>query len=424
MSDQTTDGPLPEPAPKGRRAAMGFIFVAVVLDMVALGIIIPVLPRLIQSFAGGDAAAAARYIGWFAAAWALMQFFASPVLGALSDHFGRRPVLLISMFGLALDYMAMALAPNLFWLFLGRLVSGVTAATFATANAYIADITPPAERAARFGVLSVAFGIGFILGPALGGVLGDIDPRLPFWAAAGLTLANALYGLFVLPESLPKALRRPFSFKLANPIGSFALYRSSSTLLALGAVVFLYYLAHQVLQSTVVPYVDYRYGWSAKMVGVSMALVGVGSIVVQGLVVRPFVARFGERGALLFGLISGGIGFAIYGYAATGALYLSAIPIFAFMGLVGPGFQGLMSRMVSPSEQGRLQGANMGLMAIASLVGPILFTEVFARTLGPWRHWAPLGAPLYLAGGMMAAALVIALGARLQAAVEPRPATG
>jgi DHA1 family tetracycline resistance protein-like MFS transporter len=155
-----------------------------------------------------------------------------------------------------------------------------------------------------------------------------------------------------------------------------------------------------------------------------MALVGVGSIVVQGLVVRPFVARFGERGALLFGLISGGIGFAIYGYAATGALYLSAIPIFAFMGLVGPGFQGLMSRMVSPSEQGRLQGANMGLMAIASLVGPILFTEVFARTLGPWRHWAPLGAPLYLAGGMMAAALVIALGARLQAAVEPRPATG
>jgi DHA1 family tetracycline resistance protein-like MFS transporter len=419
MTDQTEGAP----APKGRSAALSFVFVAVMLDMIALGVIIPVLPRLIQDFTHGDAAAAARYIGWFAAAWALMQFFASPILGALSDRFGRRPVLLISMFGLAIDYVIMATAPNLFWLFLGRLISGVTAATFATANAYIADITPPRERAARFGILSVAFGIGFIFGPAMGGVLGDIDPRLPFWAAAGLTFANALYGLLVLPESLPKALRRPFSFKLANPVGSFALYRSSQAMLALGAVVFLYYLAHQVLQSTIVPYVDYRYGWNAKMVGVSMALVGVGSIVVQGLVVRPFVARFGERGALLCGLVSGATGFAIYGYAPNGTLYLCAIPIFAFMGLVGPGFQGLMSRMVSPSEQGRLQGANMGLMAIASLVGPILFTEVFARALGPWRHWAPLGTPLYLAGAMMLAALLIALGARVRNAAEPQPAT-
>ncbi|HEY3695111.1 TCR/Tet family MFS transporter [Phenylobacterium sp.] len=422
MTD-TSEG-APEPAAGRRRAALGFVFFAVMLDMIAMGVVIPVLPRLIQAFTHGEAAAAARYIGWFAACWALMQFFASPVLGALSDRFGRRPVMLISMFGLGLDYVVMALAPNLFWLFLGRLVSGVTAATFATANAYIADITPPKERAARFGVLSVAFGIGFIFGPALGGLLGDIDPRLPFWAAAGLTFANWLYGLFVLPESLPKARRRKFSFKLANPVGSFALYRSSPGMLGLGAVVFLFYLAHQVLQSTVVPYVDYRYGWSARMVGVCLALVGVGSIVVQGGVVRPFVAKFGERGALFAGLFSGAVGFAIYGAAPTTGLFLSSIPIFAFMGLVSPGFQGLMSRMVSPSEQGRLQGANMGLMAIASLIGPILFTEVFAHAIGPWRHWAPLGAPFYVACALMVAAMAISLGVRPRDVPEAEPAGG
>jgi DHA1 family tetracycline resistance protein-like MFS transporter len=424
MTDGPGGHPSPDLAPRGRRAALGFVFFAVMLDMIAMGVVIPVLPRLIQDFTHGEAAAAARYIGWFAACWALMQFFASPVLGALSDRFGRRPVMLISMFGLGLDYVVMALAPNLAWLFVGRMVSGITAATFATANAYIADITPPKERAARFGVLSVAFGIGFIFGPALGGLLGDVNPRLPFFAAAGLTFANWLYGVFVLPESLPKAQRRKFSFKLANPVGSFALYRSSPGMLGLGAIVFLYYLAHQVLQSTVVPYVDYRYGWNAKMVGVCLALVGVGSIVVQGGVVRPFVAKFGERGALFVGLFSGAVGFAIYGAAPTTGLFLSSIPIFAFMGLVSPGFQGLMSRMVSPSEQGRLQGANMGLMAIASLTGPILFTEVFARSIGGWRHWAPIGAPFFVAGALMLLALGIAVALRPGEAAEPKPAPG
>jgi DHA1 family tetracycline resistance protein-like MFS transporter len=420
MTDLSEEAP-----PAGRRrASLGFVFLVVVLDMISMGVVIPVLPRLIQDFTHGDPAAAARYIGWFGAAWALMQFFAAPVLGALSDRFGRRPVLLISMFGLGVDYMVMALAPNLLWLFLGRMVSGVTAATFATASAYIADITPPKERAARFGILSVAFGVGFILGPALGGVLGDIDPRLPFWLAAGLAFANWLYGFFLVAESLARENRRKFSFRLANPVGSFALYRSSPTLLALGGVVFLYYLAHQVLQSTIVPYVDYRYGWSARMVGLSLAFVGVGSVVVQGLVVRPFVARLGERGALYTGLLAGATGFAIYGAAATGTVYLSAIPIFAFMGLVGPGFQGLMTRMVSPSEQGRLQGANMGLMAISSLVGPIFFTEIFARAIGPWRHWAPIGAPLYVACALMLTAFVLARGARPRDAAEPQPATG
>jgi DHA1 family tetracycline resistance protein-like MFS transporter len=392
-----------------RQAALGFVFVCVVLDMVALGIIVPVLPRLIQDFSG-DAASAARWIGWFAAAWALAQFFASPVLGGLSDHFGRRPVLLLSMAGLGLDYVFMALAPNLAWLFVGRMISGVTAATFSTANAYVADVTPPELRAARFGFLSVAFGIGFIFGPVIGGLLGSIDPRLPFWGAAGLCLLNTLYGIFVLPESLPADRRAKFSFKVANPIGSLDLYRSRPALMSLAGVIFLYYLAHQVLQSTWVPYTTYRYGWSSAMTGVSLGLVGVGSILVQALVVPRVVARFGERGALAGGLAAAAIGFTIYGATPSGWVFLAVIIPNTLMGLIGPGVQGLMSRTVTATEQGRLQGANMGLMAIASLIGPVLFTEVFARAIGSWSGWAPVGAPFYLAAALMTLGLALALG--------------
>ncbi|MDP3659021.1 TCR/Tet family MFS transporter [Phenylobacterium sp.] len=410
-SDSASERPV-----HGRPAALGFIFAAVLLDVMALGVVIPVLPRLILELTGGNAGQAARYIGWFGAVWALMQFFASPVLGALSDRFGRRPVLLLSMLGLGLDYVVMALAPTLAWLFLGRVLSGVTAATFGTANAYIADITPPDQRAARFGLLSVAFGLGFILGPAIGGLLGGLDPRLPFWVAAGLSLANALYGVFVLPESLPRSARAKFSFRMANPIGSFVLYRERRGLLLLAAIMLLYSLAHQVLQSTFVPYVDYRYGWSAQMVGLSLALVGLGSITVQGLVVRRFVARFGERVALAAGLLMAALGFTAYAAAPTTMLFLLGIPLFAFMGLVGPSMQGLMSRSVSAQEQGRLQGANMGVMSIGNLLGPILFTEVFARAIGGWRAWAPVGAPFYVAAGLMVTALLLAAATKPPAA--------
>ena len=229
------------------------------------------------------------------------------MLGGLSDHFGRRPVLLLSMGGLGLDCRVHgALAPNLAWLFVGRIISGITSASFSTANAYVADVSPPELRAARFGFLSVAFGIGFIFGPVIGGLLGSVDPRLPFWGAAGLCLLNTLYGLFVLPESLPAERRAKFSFKVANPIGSFDLYRSRPALMSLAGVIFLYYVAHQVLQSTWVPYTTYRYGWSSAMTGVSLGLVGIGSILVQALVVPRVVARFGERGALAGGTGRGG----------------------------------------------------------------------------------------------------------------------
>jgi DHA1 family tetracycline resistance protein-like MFS transporter len=408
-------------APSGRRAALGFVFVCVLLDMMALGIIVPVLPRLIQDFSG-DAASAARWIGWFAAAWALMQIFASPILGGLSDRFGRRPVLLLSMLGLGVDYVFMALAPNLAWLFVGRMISGVTAATYSTANAYVADVTPPDQRAAKFGVLSVAFGIGFIFGPAVGGLLGSVNPRLPFWGAAVLCLLNALYGFLILPESLPKTLRSPFSFKVANPVGSLDLYRSSASLSLLGGVIFLYYLAHQVLQSTWIPYTTYRYGWSPAMTGLSLALVGIGSILVQALVVPRFVARFGERAALAAGLLAAAAGFAIYGATPYGWVFLAFIIPNTLMGLIGPGVQGLMSRRVSATEQGRLQGANMGLMAIASLIGPILFTEIFARAIGSWSSWAPVGAPFYLASGLMALGLFLALGLPVESRSADLPA--
>jgi DHA1 family tetracycline resistance protein-like MFS transporter len=401
----------------GRRAALGFIFVCVLLDMVALGVVIPVLPRLIQDFTG-DAASAARYIGLFAAIWALMQFFASPVLGALSDRFGRRPVLLLSMAGLGLDYLVMALAPNLAWLFVGRVISGVTSATYSIANAYVADVTPPDQRAARFGFLSVAFGIGFIAGPALGGLLGGVDPRLPFWGAAALTLANALYGLLVLPESLPRERRAAFSLKLANPVGSFDLYRARPGLLALAGVLALHYLSHQVLQSTWVPYTSFRYDWSPRLTGVSLALVGLASIVVQALIVPRAVARLGERGTLVTGLSLAALGYAAFAWAPTTTAFMAVILPFGLMGLVSPGLQGLMTRAVAETEQGRLQGANTGVMAITGLVGPLIFTEVFADAIGRWAAWAPVGAPFYLAAVLETAGLALALSA-VRAATRP-----
>ncbi len=243
---------------------MAFIFVTILLDMLALGLIMPILPKLVESFVDNDTASAARIFGLFGTAWALMQFFFSPILGGLSDRFGRRPVVLLSNFGLALDYVLMALAPSLIWLFVGRVISGITSASVSTAFAYIADITPPERRAAVFGKIGAAFGAGFILGPALGGLLGGIDPRLPFWVAAGLSFANALYGLLILPESLPPDRRSPFRWRSANPIGALHLLRSNRVLAGLSVANFFAQLAHVVLPSTFVLYATYRYGWDTS----------------------------------------------------------------------------------------------------------------------------------------------------------------
>ncbi len=403
---------LEAPSRAPRRPGVGFVFVVVVLDMMTVGITAPVLPGLITGLLHGNAAKAAGYFGLFAAIWAVMQFFASPIIGSLSDHFGRRPVLLASMFGLAADYVVMALAPTIGWLFIGRVISGITSATSSTANAYIADVTPPEERAARFGLLGAAFGIGFVVGPAVGGLLALVDPRLPFWGAAAVCFGNGLYGLFVVPESLAPEHRSPFSFRVANPVGSLDLYRSAAGLFSLAGVIFIYYLAHQVLQSTWALYGAYRYHWRPGMIGVSLAVVGVASVVVQMFVIGRFVNRFGERGALYSGLVFGAAGFAIYGMAPTGWLFIAGIPIFSLMSLVMPGVQGLMSRGVPVNQQGRLQGANSSLMAIASMFGPLLFTQVFAHTLTTWSSFAPVGLPFYLAAALMGLALVLALSSR------------
>jgi DHA1 family tetracycline resistance protein-like MFS transporter len=398
-----------------RRAAIVFIFVTVVMDVVAMGIVIPVLPKLIESFEGGDTSSAARTYGIFMTAWGLMQFLFMPVIGALSDRFGRRPVILVSCFGLGCDYFLMALAPSLEWLFVGRVINGITAASFGTAYAYIADVAPPESRAASFGVVGAGFGLGFVLGPALGGLLGQVDPRLPFWAAGFMAILSAMYGYFILPESLPKDKRAPFKWKKANPVGSLVLLRSHPELSGLAVALFLAQFAHVVLPSVTVLYMSYRYGWSELQVGLALAAVGLSSMIVQGALVKPIVKRIGERRALVVGLAFGAAGFAIYGLAPRGDIFLIGIPVMGLWGLFTPALLALMTRHVSASEQGQLQGANSSLAAIAGLFGPATFSLVFASFIGARATLHLPGAPY-----LLACVLLLASGAIAWAATRPR----
>lgn len=391
-----------------RTATVVFIFITVVLDVLALGVVIPVLPKLIEQFMGGDTARAAEINGGFSTAWALMQFVFAPILGALSDRFGRRPVILISCLGLGLDYILMAVAPTLWWLFVGRVISGITAASFSTAGAYIADVTPQEKRAAAFGMIGAAWGLGFVVGPAVGGLLGGIDPRLPFWVAGALALANFVYGLFVLPESLPRERRAPFSWKRANPLGSLTLLRSHRELFGLAGVNALYWFAHYALPATFVLYTGHRYGWNAQTVGLTLAAVGVCNVFVQAWLVSRVVARIGERAALLLGLAAGMAGFFIYGLAPTGAWFWAGLPVFALIGLFGPALQALMTRHVSAQEQGQLQGANSSAAAVVGLLAPGGFSFVFAWSIDPAIGLHLPGAPMLMAAMVMLLAIVLA----------------
>lgn len=392
-----------------RKPAFIFVFLTVALDMLALGMIIPVLPKIVVNFAGGDTARGAEIFGIFGTVWALMQFFSSPILGAISDRFGRRPVILISNFGLGFDYILMALAPNLWWLFVGRVISGICAASISTSYAYIADVLSPEKRAGAFGMMGAAFGLGFTFGPALGGVLGNIDPHLPFWISAALSLLNGCYGLLVVPESLPRDKRTAFSWRRANPIASLKLLRSHRNLVGLATIGFLSNLSHVVLNSTFVLYAGYRYQWSERDVGFAMALVGICSMIVQGGLVRPFVKRFGERAALLCGLSAGAIGFTIFGLAPNGNIFLLGILFTTAWGMAGPASMGLMTRCVAPNEQGRLQGANSSLNGIAMLAGPTIFTHTFSLFIGPSRPMHLPGAPFLLATLLLGIALTFAV---------------
>ena len=407
--ERPTDAPKVKISAVRREAAFVFIFATVLLDMLAIGIVIPVLPKLVVDFVGGDTQQAAKIFGVFGTAWALMQFLFSPFQGSLSDSFGRRPVILISNFGVGLDYVLMALAPTLGWLLVGRVISGITAASISTAYAYVADVTPQDKRAARFGLLGAAFGAGFVLGPALGGFAGSISPRLPFWIAAGLSLANACYGLLVLPESLSRSRRAGFRWRRANPFGALALLRSHAELFGLAFVNFLGNLAHAVLPSISVLYMLYRYGSNERIVGLTLAGVGFASIIVQGAVVGPVTQRIGERAALMLGLAFGVAGFLVFALAKTDAEFWIGIPLLALWGLESPACMALMSRLVGGSEQGRLQGANSSVTGIANLFGPALFTQTFAFAIGAGRDWQLPGAPFLIATLLLALAGILAL---------------
>jgi DHA1 family tetracycline resistance protein-like MFS transporter len=406
VSEQASAGVVEAPPVGG--SAVAFIFVTILLDMFALGLIMPILPKLVESFVDNDTASAARIFGLFGTAWALMQFVFSPILGGLSDRFGRRPVVLLSNFGLGLDYVLMALAPSLIWLFIGRVISGITSASVSTAFAYIADMTPPERRAAVFGKVGAAFGAGFILGPAIGGLLGGIDPRLPFWVAAGLSFANTLYGLLILPESLPRDRRSPFRWKSANPLGALHLLRTDRVLAGLSITNFFAQLAHVVLPSTFVLYATYRYGWDTRTVGLTLAMVGICAMAVQGAGIGPIVRRIGERRALLLGLGCGAAGFLIFGAAPTGPLFWLGIPVMALWGITGAATQALMTRLVAPDQQGQLQGATASVQSVSQLLGPFLFTLIFAYFIGAQAPLKLPGAPFLLASALLVLALVIA----------------
>lgn len=383
-----------------RSAALVFIFITVVLDTIAFGIIIPVLPKLVEQFAGGDTAHAAEVYGLFGVAWGLAHFLAAPVHGALSDRFGRRPLILLSCVGLGLDYVLMALAPSLVWLFLGRVLSGMTAASFTVAGAYIADVTPPEKRAGAYGLYGAAWGLGFILGPAIGGLLGDGDPRLPFWVAAGMAFVNTVYGLFVLPESLPPQRRTAFRWRKANALGSLELLRSHHELFGLAGAGALHYLAHNVMPSVFVLYAGYRYGWGVGTVGLALAVVGALSIAVQGGLIKPVVARFGERRTMIAGFLFGAAGYLLCGMAENALWFWTALIVFEFIGFAPSALLSLMSQRVGADEQGRLQGANTGLMGIMGVVGPGLFAYAFAFGIEQDRGWTLPGIPFFIAAAL------------------------
>lgn len=407
--NETPATELKNPQPAGNRRALAFILITVGIDVVGLGIIIPVLPELIRdvSAAGssglmsmGDAALVG---GWLLFVYAFMQFFSAPVLGGLSDRFGRRPVLLVSLFALAIDYVIMALAPTLFWLFVGRILSGMAGASYVTAYAYIADISPKEKRAANFGLIGMAFGVGFVIGPAIGGLLGALDPRLPFWAAAAFCMLGVLFGLFVLPESLAPEKRRRFEIKRANPIGTLRHFWGLKPVLMLIIAGAILELAMQVYPSIWPYYTPVQFGWSTAQVGLSLAVFGAVIAIGEGLILRIVLARYGEHRVIIGSTLLSIACFAAFAVAPNGTIGYVIMVITAVSGFGSSGLQGLASNAVGESEQGELNGAVMSATAIVAFIAPPVMTGLFA-----W--FTREDAPLYLPGApFVLAALITAL---------------
>jgi len=387
-------------AAPGRKAIV-FIAVTLLLDTIGFGLIIPVLPRLLVSITGASVSRAAIFGGWLAFLYAAMQFLCAPVLGGLSDRFGRRPVLLYSIGSLGLDYVIMGFAPTLGWLLVGRAISGMAGASFTPAYAYVADISPAERRAQNFGVISAMFGLGFIIGPALGGLLGHFGPRAPFFAAAALSLLNFGYGIFVLPESLPPARRRAFEWKRANPFGTFRQMQKHPVVLGLLGALFLWMIANQVFPSTWSFYTKLRFGWSEAMIGASLALVGAIMVISQMTLLRFIVPRLGERRVALLGVTFAAVGYAGYASATAGWMMFAWLATWFFGAIVFPVTNALMSHRIAPEAQGELQGAVAGLASLAAIIGPLLMTQLFG-------HFTSPTAPLHLPGAAFLAASLLA----------------
>ncbi len=361
-----------------RNAALGFIFVTILLDVIGIGIIIPVIPKLIEELTGSGLSEASKYGGWLVFSFAIMQFLFAPAMGSLSDRFGRRPILLFALLGLGLDYILQAYAPTIAWLFIGRILAGVTGASFTTATAYIADISTPEKRAQNFGLVGAAFGVGFIIGPVMGGVFAQWGSRVPFLVAAGLTFFNLLYGYFVLPESLSKENRRSFDWKRANPISSLLLLRRYPVVSGLVSSLFLIFIAAQAVQSNWAYYTMFKFEWNEAWVGYSLGFVGLLVAIVQGGLIRILIPKLGQNRALYFGLALNCIGLALFSIANEGWMMFIILIPYALGGIAGPAIQGIISNQVPANEQGELQGAMTSIMSASAIIGPLLMNNLFA----------------------------------------------
>ena len=385
------------------RRAIFFIFVTLLIDSIGFGIILPVLPALIMQLTGEGLGAAATYGGWLAFVFAAMQFFCAPLLGNLSDRYGRRPVLLFSMLALGLDYLVMGFAPRLEWLFIGRVVAGVAGATYAPAYAYIADVSPPEKRAQNFGLVSAAFGVGFILGPAIGGLLGTLGPRAPFFVAGGFALLNVTFGFFALPESLPSEARRPFQWSRANPLGTLRQMRKYPIVLGLASAAFLWQLGHQVLPSVWAFYTMLKFDWSSAGVGYSLAASGAVMAISQGLLTRKLIpALGGERRAAMVGLIAGILVYLCYAFATQGWMVYVGILGWSIGALTWPAINAVMSQEIPASAQGELQGGMASLGSLSAILGPPMMTQLFGYTTGD-------AAPVHFPGAPFLLAAILAL---------------
>lgn len=372
----------PSAARPGRNA-IAFIAITLLLDTIGFGLIIPVLPTLLVDITHQPVSRAAVYGGWLAFTYAVVQFFCAPILGGLSDRFGRRPVLLYSIASLGIDYIVMGLAPSLGWLFVGRMISGAAGATFSPAYAYVADIAPAEKRAQSFGIVSAMFGVGFIAGPALGGLLGGLGPRAPFFVAAAVSLLNFLYGVFVLPESLPIERRRAFEWRRANPLGTLMQMRKHPVVLGLLTALFIYMVAHQVMPATWSFYTTYRFNWSSAVIGGSLAITGIMSALSQATLLRYMVPRIGERASALLAMSVMLIGFVGFATAPTTGVMFAWLTTMFFAAIVMPVTNALMSHRIEANAQGELQGAVASLYSLSSIVGPPIMTEIFSRFTAP-----------------------------------------